>query len=120
MKFTKLYAEQQRCSTANQGASLYEVNDDLIRTVKAEQKKSAPWVHQRGELLDSRYDVRVRKGVSGIGEDVVTSLDTDNAKAFLAKAVEDGYLTQQERDAMFKRRGRASSISIITTIPKWW
>ena len=120
MKFTKLYAEQQRCSTANQGASLYVVNDDLIRTVKAEQKKCATWVHHHGGCLDSRYDVRIRKGKSGIGDDVVESLDTDKAKAFLAKAVEDGYLTQLEHDAMFKRRGRASSISIVTTIPKWW
>ncbi len=119
MKFTKLYAEKKRCSTANQGANLYVVNNDLMQTVQAEQKKCATWVYDMGDL-DPRYDVRIRKGKSGIGDDVVTSLNTDKAKAFLEKAVEDGYLTQLEHDAMFNRRGRASSISVVTTIPKWW
>ena len=119
MKFTQLYSEKKRCRTANHGANLYVVNDDLIRTVKSEQKQCATWVYDTGDL-DSRYEIRVRKGKSGIGDDVVTSLNTDKVREFLAKAVEDGYLTQRKHDAMFNRRGRASSISVVTTIPKWW
>jgi hypothetical protein len=117
MRFTQLSTDMVLCRTANNAAEVWAANNEALKCGKSKQDAIGYWLVDKialGDKLSSRWEVRLVRGKSGIGDDASISLDTVKVKAFLEQAIVDGYLSLEGREELNKRSSRKGSISIYT------